>query len=404
VIATVFFGGMRSMTFVQAFQFWFKVMALAVPAVVLLVIFMGDSRPFNQPAPPTFPKESTVDIHTDVQLSVLAPVDLRADGLVDGVERDGPVRWEPGLHTAARGATLTFPAGAAVPVVTDAPATDADWVASDTARQELFSVYSLLLALFLGTMGLPNVLARFYTNADGRAARRTAVVALAMVGGFFLLPVLFGALSRLYTPQLLVNDETDAAVLLLPAAVLGDGVWAEVLAGVVAAGAWAAFLSTATGLVVSAAGVLSTDVLPRRLRNIRFAGLVATVVPLALTLILSTRLDFADTVALAFAVAASTFCPLLLLGIWWRGLTAAGAVAGLLVGGIGSGCAVGWTLLTSATTGWAAVLLGQPAAWSVPAALATMVVVSRATRSRIPAHAGRFMVRLHTPEAVDLAR
>jgi cation/acetate symporter len=33
-----------------------------------------------------------------------------------------------------------------------------------------------------------------------------------------------------------------------------------------------------------------------------------------------------------------------------------------------------------------------------------MVVVSRATRSRIPPHAGRFMVRLHTPEAVDLQR
>ena len=48
------------------------------------------------------------------------------------------------------------------------------------------------------------------------------------------------------------------------------------------------------------------------------------------------------------------------------------------------------------------MLLGQPAAWSVPAALATMVVVSLATRDRVPAHADRFMVRLHTPEAVAL--
>jgi cation/acetate symporter len=61
-------------------------------------------------------------------------------------------------------------------------------------------------------------------------------------------------------------------------------------------------------------------------------------------------------------------------------------------------------LLTNATTGWTAVLLGQPAAWSVPASLAAMVVVSRVTRARIPVHAGRFMVRLHTPEAVDLQR
>ena len=46
----------------------------------------------------------------------------------------------------------------------------------------------------------------------------------------------------------------------------------------------------------------------------------------------------------------------------------------------------------------------QPAAWSVPAALLTMVLVSRLTRDRVPAHADRFMVRLHTPEALVLDR
>jgi cation/acetate symporter len=184
------------------------------------------------------------------------------------------------------------------------------------------------------------------------------------------------------------------------------GLGGELLTGMVTAGAFAAFLSTSSGLTIAVAGVLSQDVASRRLSGItafRVAGVAAVVVPCAVA-IAAPDVGVARTVGLAFAVAASTFCPLLLLGIWWRGLTAAGAVAGLLVGGIGSGCAVGWTLLTSATTGWAAVLLGQPAAWSVPAALATMVVVSRATRSRIPAHAGRFMVRLHTPEAVDLQR
>ena len=112
----------------------------------------------------------------------------------------------------------------------------------------------------------------------------------------------------------------------------------------------------------------------------------------------------ARTVGLAFAVTASTFAPLLMLGIWWRGLTPAGAVAGLLVGGLGSGAAVAWTLGASPSAGWTAALLGQPAAWSVPASFATMVVVSRLTRASVPAHAGRFMVRLHTPEAVDLQR
>jgi cation/acetate symporter len=93
-----------------------------------------------------------------------------------------------------------------------------------------------------------------------------------------------------------------------------------------------------------------------------------------------------------------------LLGIWWRGLTAVGAVAGLLVGGLGSGLAIVWTLVSSSTSGWAAVLLGQPAAWSVPLALGTMVAVSLVTRDRRPEHAHRFMVRLHAPEAVALDR
>jgi hypothetical protein len=65
---------------------------------------------------------------------------------------------------------------------------------------------------------------------------------------------------------------------------------------------------------------------------------------------------------------------------------------------------VGWTLVTSGTTGWPAVLLGQPAAWSVPAAALTMVLVSLWTKDRAPAHTHRFMVRLHTPESVLVDR
>ena len=78
-----------------------------------------------------------------------------------------------------------------------------------------------------------------------------------MIGGFYIAVTLLGALSRLYTPQLLISGETDAAVLLLPAAVLGSGPLGSLIGGLVAAGAWAAFLSTSSGLVVSIAGVLS---------------------------------------------------------------------------------------------------------------------------------------------------
>ena len=50
------------------------------------------------------------------------------------------------------------------------------------------------------------------------------------------------------------------------------------------------------------------------------------------------------------------------------------------------------------------MLLGQPAAWSVPLAFAAMVGVSLLTREAVPGHASRFMVRLHTPEVVQLDR
>ncbi|SLI66227.1 Na+/solute symporter [Mycobacteroides abscessus subsp. abscessus] len=101
------------------------------------------------------------------------------------------------------------------------------------------------------------------------------------------------------------------------------GLGGQLIAALVAAGAIAAFLSTSSGLLVSIAGVLSTDMLRGRVRDFRLAALVAGAVPLALSLTV-VSLDLSRTVGLAFAVAASTLCPLLVLGIWWRGLTAKG--------------------------------------------------------------------------------
>jgi len=250
---------------------------------------------------------------------------------------------------------------------------------------------------------------RFYTNPDGRAARRTAVIVLAMVGGFYIAVTLLGALSRLYTPQLLVSGDTDAAVLLLPSAVLGSGMAGALLGGLVAAGAWAAFLSTASGLIVSIAGVLSTDILPAnilrsgRVRDFRVAALIAGVIPLALSLAV-TRLDFGEAVALVFAVAASTFCPLLVLGIWWRGLTPQGGIAGILVGGLSSAAAVAVSLAGYGGSGWLGVLLYRPAIVTVPAAFLTMIVVSRLTARQRPADADYILLRLHAPERLGLTR
>jgi Na+(H+)/acetate symporter ActP len=287
--------------------------------------------------------------------------------------------------------------------VADRPATDQAWIEpmsrGDDTRQYL-TIYSTLIAGFLGTMGLPHVLVRFYTNPDGRAARRTTIVVLAMIGSFYVAVVLLGVFSRLYTPQLMMSG-SDAAVLVLPTAALGDNVFGWLLTALVAAGAAAAFLATSSGLVVSLAGVLFTDVMRGRWHRFRLAAVLSMVVPLALALGV-TRLDFALTVPLVFAVAASTFCPLLVLGIWWRGLTAPGAIAGVVVGALLSGASVVAALFTVLPDNPLGVLLYRPALVSVPAAFLTMVLVSLATRSGIPADVDRTLLTLHAPERLGL--
>ena len=280
-----------------------------------------------------------------------------------------------------------------------------DWVEPMQGPHAGYLVYSLILATFLGTMGLPHVVVRFYTNRDGRAARRTTVAVLAMLSGFYLLPTLYGVFGRVFAPDLIASGRTDAIVLELPQRVFG-GATGDLLTALLCAGAFAAFLSTSSGLVVSVGGVLGQDLLARRFDGVtafRLAGVLAAVATLVLTL-LSSGLAVAHAVELAFAVAASTFCPLLLLGIWWRGLTAPGAVAGMVLGGGLSAAAVVTVMVGDGPAGWPGAVVAQPALCTVPLAFATMVVVSLATRSRLPVHLGRTMVRLHAPEHLQLDR
>jgi Na+(H+)/acetate symporter ActP len=280
------------------------------------------------------------------------------------------------------------------------------WVSPLAGTQhELYTTYSIIIATFLGTMGLPHVVVRFYTNPDGAAARRTTLLVLALLGLFYLLPPLYGGLGRLYAPDLVASGRAESVVLELPSRMLG-GTAGELLSALTTAGAFAAFLSTSSGLTVAVAGVLSQDVVGRGsggVRGFQVGAVVAVLVPLGLA-VLTEGVGVARAVGLAFAFAASTLCPLLVLGIWWRRLTGAGAIAGMLVGGGCAGGAVLATLLGVAPEGWPGALLAQPAAWTVPLAFLTMVGVSLATPRRIPPHAARTMVRLHTPESVQLDR
>jgi Na+(H+)/acetate symporter ActP len=216
---------------------------------------------------------------------------------------------------------------------------------------------------------------------------------------------MYGVLGRIYTPQLLMTGRTDAVVLLLPEAALGGGTLGRLLGALVTAGALAAFLSTSSGLLTSVAGVVFTDVLhadrSATVRDFRLATVLAAIVPVVLSLHVST-MDVSRVVGLAFAVAASSFCPLLVLGIWWRGLTDVGATAGILVGGGAAIVAVLITVLGPPLHGWFADVIGQPAAWTVPLAFLVMIVGSLLTSHRVPPDVGATMLRLHAPESLRI--
>jgi Na+(H+)/acetate symporter ActP len=261
-------------------------------------------------------------------------------------------------------------------------------------------------------MGLPHILVRFYTNPDGRAARRTTVRVLGLLGLFYLFPPIYGALGRVLTPELYVTGETDAVVLELPQAAW-PGLGGEILAALTAAGAFAAFMSTASGLLVSVSGTLSYDIRPRRarragerreggsrMRAFRNAAVGGMLLPAVLALA-ARELDISVLVGWAFALAASTFCPMLLLGIWWRGLTARGAISGIVTGGAVATAGIATTLVAGPLEGVGGALLAQPAMVSVPVAFATMVAVSARDRER-PRDVDAQMLALHAPEELEL--
>ncbi|GGY55504.1 cation acetate symporter [Streptomyces tanashiensis] len=404
VTGTVAAGGMRSITFVQAFQYWLKLTALLVPALFLLAAWYGDGAPRARfDAPAVLRGHTVVEVADTVRIGLDDPLTVTVTGSVDSVAHTGrTVTLAPGTHHVLGGTSLSFAPGVPLP---ERAATGADplgWsqpLAGGRDGHQLYATYGLILATFLGTMGLPHVAVRFYTSPHGRAARRTTLVVLGLVGAFYLLPPLYGALGRIYAPELALTGSADAAVLVLPDRILG-GLLGDLLGALLAAGAFAAFLSTASGLTMSVAGVLTQDVLPSRgVRHFRLATLLATAVPLAVGVVAS-KVPVADAVGLAFAVSASSFCPLLVLGIWWRRLTPPGAVAGLLLGGGSALAAVMATRAGLAPGGWPHTLMAWPAVWSVPLGFLSMVLVSLATPRRIPPGTPAILARLHLPEEI----
>ncbi|MEU3020807.1 cation acetate symporter [Nocardiopsis sp. NPDC007018] len=384
-------GGMRSATYVQAFHYVVKLAFLAVPAIFLVVHAGADTRAeaLHPEWGTHFPRDTPVEFTVATEFALDRAVTITTP---DGGERV----LAAGTHAVDAGTEFVFPEGAVIPHPEGLPELGSErWSAPllDVGGYPLFETWSTLLAITLGCMGLPHVIMRFHTSPTARTARRVAVGVIALLGLFYLFPTVYGLLGRVLTPQLVLLQGTDTVAVVLPAEAV-PGSAGTMLTALVAAGAFGAFLSTSSGLLLALAGGLSHDLFRGSVPRLRLAVAVGACVAVLLALP-AQAIDINVLVVWAFTVAASTFCPLLVLGIWWRRLTLPGAVAGLVVGGVTATGAVGWSILFATPGDWVTVLLAQPAAWTIPLAFLTMVVLS--LRTRPPEWAEHAVLRLHSP-------
>ena len=329
------------------------------------------------------------------------------------------------------------------------PTKDAVIVPVDTRPFALLYTYSLIIALVCGTAGLPHILVRFYTNPDGVAAKRTTMWVMILIGVFYLFPPVFGVMGRNLLPELYAGagaKGTDKVVLELPRVVSQSGSesagqkpgvtrptqspadslahllpWGSILSGITCAGAFAAFMSTFSGLLVSMTGAMAHDVYGRilnpkatpqqRLRAFKIAAVgIGAVAILLGTQVEPLQINF--MVGQAFAIAAASYFPLLFVSVWWRKLTMKGAATGMLAGGTLALAGISLTSFSDLKwlpleAFWAAhpllrILCEQPAIWTVPLAIALMVVISKLTQKDVPADVRMKMLVLHAPEKLGL--
>ncbi len=258
------------------------------------------------------------------------------------------------------------------------------------------SALSLGLALVFGTAGLPHILMRFFTVPDARQARKSVFIATGLVGYFYLLTVIMGFGAVVFVSQnadFLADGQlrggNNMAAIHLAQAAAGN-----LFLGFISAVAFATILAVVAGLTLSGASAISHDLYANVfkgghasegdvVRLSRVSSLVLGVLAVILGMVFEGQ-NVAYMVLLAFAVAASTNFPVLVLSMYWRGLTTRGAVVG---GTVGLATAVGCMVL--GPTVWVEILghaeaifpYRYPALFSMSAAFAVTFLVSVTDRS-----------------------
>jgi cation/acetate symporter len=240
---------------------------------------------------------------------------------------------------------------------------------------------SLMLALFLGTASLPHILIRYYTVPSQKDARKSTIVAIAAIGGFYILTMFLG-LGAAVNGVLDVESSNMSAPLLAKAFGIG-------LFSIVSAIAFATILGTVSGLIVASSGAIAHDLVDKymnknlsddaKVRAGKIAAFSVGVVAIALGIAFK-GVNVSFLVGWAFAVAASANLPAILMLLFWKRTTAKGISWSIVVGIV---AALG-IILTSPTM-WeryglraqdAFHSLDNPAIISFTLALITLYIVS----------------------------
>ena len=405
ITLNVSLGGMKGITLVQAFQYWLKVFAITLPIFVL----------------------ASVVGHYQQHLEANRTAQETVAAAPAGIERKAlPAKAPKDEQWIAPFGSLTTKAVDTAIKAAKTPEEKAELEANKKPYSLLYT-YSLIIALVCGTAGLPHILVRFYTNPDGVAAKRTTMWVMILIGVFYVFPPVYGVIGRSLMPELyeaVGSKGTDKVVLELPTLLAGRDypLLGSVLSGITCAGAFAAFMSTFSGLLVSMSSALAHDIYGRmlkpdaspeqRLKAFKWAAVIIGVVSVGLGTQVE-KLNINYLVGQAFAIAAASYFPLLFMSVWWRGMTMRGAATGMLVGGLMALGAISLTTLSdvyavqSLADFWVAhplarILCEQPAIWAVPLSILLMIVVSKATAATVPADVRMKMLVLHAPEALGL--
>lgn len=206
---------------------------------------------------------------------------------------------------------------------------------------------SLGMALVFGTAGMPHILMRFFTVPTAKEARKSVIVAMFVIGSFYILTTLlgFGAALHVGPQTIFATDPGGNLATLLLAQVLGNQIApivGDTLLAFLCSVAFATILAVVSGLVLAASAAIAHDVYVSLIKKghanqrqqITAARLTAFAVGACAIFIgmAAENQNVAQLVALAFAVAASGNLPVVVLSLFWRKFNTAGIVAGLVVG------------------------------------------------------------------------